>query len=248
MPAGKVVVFDIWSSYGYFRRPYTTTTALTFNFIPRSAVEGVIGSILGILSKDLPSKLAESKIGIGILNTVRKIPFSTTHTHSDFWQEMRGYLEAKPVKKKQYYARINMELLVNPKYRIYFNDLKLSGDLEDALASHKTVFTPYLGTSSMLANFSYMGTFNYEVRKKETAEISSVVPYFDIIPNVVLEKDRVYALEQSMPGRLSEKRELLLSYSAVYSPEGQASIKVRDIEVNTFDHNGVEHNFVFLPS
>ena len=76
MQSPKVVVFDIWSSYGYFRRPYTTTTSLTFNFIPRSAVEGIIGAILGISNRDLASKLAESKIGIGILNAIRKIPFS----------------------------------------------------------------------------------------------------------------------------------------------------------------------------
>lgn len=248
MPAGKVVVFDIWSSYGYFRRPYTTTTALTFNFIPRSAVEGIIGSILGILYKDLSLRLAGSKIGIGILNTVRKIPFSTMHTHTDFWQEMRSYIECQPVKKKkQYNTRINMELLVNPKYRIYFHHPELSEFLADMLASHQTVFTPYLGTSSMIANFSYFGNFDYEVRKREMAEISSAVPYSDIIPNVVIEKDKTYAIEQNMPGRLNEKRELLFSYSAIYSPNGQTSIKIKDIEVNAFTSEGMEHNFVFLP-
>ena len=64
---GKVIVFDIWAPYAYFRKPYTTTTALTFNFIPRSAIEGIIGAILGISYDDIFSKLAGSKIGIGII-------------------------------------------------------------------------------------------------------------------------------------------------------------------------------------
>jgi CRISPR-associated protein Cas5h len=248
MPSGKVVVFDVWSSYGYFRRPYTTTTSLTFNFAPRSAVEGIIGAILGIPSKHLPSKLAESKIGIGILNDVRKIPFSTMHTHSDFWHEMRAYLEAKPITNKTYHTRVNMELLVSPRYRIYFNDSTLSSELTSMLESHQTVFTPYLGTSTMIANFDYVGSFDYVQQKKDPAEISSVIPYFDRMPNILIEKDKIYAVEQNMPGRLNEKRELMSSYSAIYGPAGQVTIKVRDMEVNTFHYGGVEHNFVFLPA
>src|SRR5215213_857445 len=128
MPSSnQVVVFDIWSSYGYFRRPYTTTTALTFNFIPRSTIQGIIGAILGIKSKDLFLELDNSKIGLGIINEIRKIPFSTMHIHSDFWQEMRAYIDSKAIKKKNYHARVNIELLVNPKYRIYFSDTKYSG-------------------------------------------------------------------------------------------------------------------------
>jgi len=249
MPSDKVVVFDIWSSYGYFRRPYTTTTSLTFNFPPRSAVEGIIGAILGLPSRDLSSKLAESKIGIGILNVVHKIPFSTMHTHSDFWREMRAYLDAKPItKKKTYHTRINMELLVDPKYRIYFDDPTLSNELTSMLKNHHTVFTPYLGTSSMIANFNYVGSFDYVQQKKNVVEISSVVPYSGRMPNILIEKDKIYAVEQNMPGRLNEERELMSSYSAIYGPNGQATIKVRDMEVNTFHYDGVEHNFVFLPA
>lgn len=248
MPSGKVVVFDAWSSYGYFRRPYTTTTSLTFNFAPRSAIEGLIGAILGIPSKDLSSKLAESKIGIGILNDVCKIPFSTMHTHSDFWQEMRAYVENKPVTKKTYHTRVNMELLVSPRYRVYFDDPKLSGELTSMLKSHQAVFTPYLGTSSMIANFAYVGTFDYVQQRKDTAGISSVVPYSGKMPNILVEKDKIYAIEQNMPGRLNEKRELLSSYSAIYGITGQVVIKVRDMEINTFHYDGVEHSFVFLPA
>jgi CRISPR-associated protein Cas5h len=245
----QVIVFDIWASFAYFRKPYTTTTALTFNFIPRSTIEGVIGAILGISYCDLFSRLANSKIGLGILAEIRKIPFSTMHTHSDFWQTMGEYIESRPTeKKKDFNARINMELLVNPKYRIYFSQPNgYQKKLEYMLKNHQTVFTPYLGTSTMIANFKYVNTFDCTLSNKQIANVSSIIPFSSEIPNMIVEKDKFYAIEQNIPGRINQSRELLSSYSALYSSEGQ-TIKVRNFEVNTFTYNDKEHDFVFLPS
>ena len=44
----KVLVFDIWSEYGHFKKPYTTTSPLTFSIPSRTALTGIIGAILGI--------------------------------------------------------------------------------------------------------------------------------------------------------------------------------------------------------
>src|ERR671919_120081 len=84
----QIVVFDVWSSFAYFRRPYTTTNALTYDFMPRSSIEGLVGAILGIQPKEVSRKLEGSKIALGLLNPVKKLPFSTIHTHTDFWYEM----------------------------------------------------------------------------------------------------------------------------------------------------------------
>jgi CRISPR-associated protein Cas5 subtype I-B len=209
----------------------------------------VIGAILGIHFKDLSSKMTGSKIGLGILNEIRKIPFSTMHTHSDFWEQMYDYMQSKlTAKKKNYYARVNMELLVNPKYRIYFSNNKLSEELASAISKHETTFTPYLGTSSMIANFAYIGSFEYNTETKDIADVESTIPYSDnMLPNVLIENDKLYAIEQNLPGRLDEDRKLLSSYSVVYNPKGQ-TIKLRNAEVNTFYLDGQEKNFVFLPS
>ena len=58
----EVTVFDVWAPFAYFRKPFTTTSALTFNFIPRSAIEGLIGAILGIRRKDIFGALANAEI------------------------------------------------------------------------------------------------------------------------------------------------------------------------------------------
>lgn len=243
-----VVVFDIWSSYGYFRRPYTTTTALTFNFIPRSAIEGVVGAILGIGSDELSATLAGSKIGLGILNEIQKFPFSTMHTHTDFWDDMQAYIYLEQRRtKKNYHARVNMELLANPKYRIYFSDKELANNLADMVRNHQAIYTPYLGTSSMIANFEFKGTFDYISSYKEIADMASIIPYSQKIPPIIVEKNKLYAIEQNIPGRINENRELLSSFSALYSPNAQ-TIKIKDMNVYTFEYLGTENNFVFLPS
>lgn len=252
--SGQVVVFDIWSNFAYFRRPYTTTNALTYNFIPRSSIEGLIGAILGIPITEVSDKVSNSKIGLGILNPIKKIPFSTIHTHTDFWFEMQAYLEGKSVKKKDFRARVSLELLVEPKYRVYFSDPNLGKELEEMLKKHETIFTPYLGTSTMLADFTYIGTFDYNVAKRATSELSSIIPYRssiipyrDRFPDIAVEKQMLYAVEQDIPGRISKDRDLLSTYYAVYSPEGK-KIKVRNTEVNAYTDSSGEQNFVFIPA
>ena len=68
----QVIVFEVGSSLGFFRKPFSTTNALTHAVIPRSTVEGLIGAILGLKSEEYPEKLETSKIGVEILSPVKK--------------------------------------------------------------------------------------------------------------------------------------------------------------------------------
>ena len=131
-------MFDVWAPFAYFRKPFTTTSALTFNFIPRSAIKGLIGVILGIRRKDIFGALANAEIAVEILTEIKKIPFSINYTHSDFWDTINQYLNGDPTNKKQnFIARTTMELLVDPKYRIYYCDTSdVQQQLELALKNH----------------------------------------------------------------------------------------------------------------
>jgi len=46
----KAVVFDVWSDYAHFRKPYTTTSSLTFTLPPPTAIAGLVGAIMGVES------------------------------------------------------------------------------------------------------------------------------------------------------------------------------------------------------
>src|SRR3989442_16007226 len=88
----KVIIFDVGSSFGYFRKGFTTTNALTHAVIPRSSVEGLVGAILGLSISEYPEKLQLSKIAVEILSKVRKINMKYMHINPDWWQIIGTYL------------------------------------------------------------------------------------------------------------------------------------------------------------
>ena len=44
----KIIIFDIWGDYAHFKKPYTTTSPLTYSIPSRTALTGIIGAIMGI--------------------------------------------------------------------------------------------------------------------------------------------------------------------------------------------------------
>lgn len=248
-----MVIFEIWSSFAYFRKPFTTNSGLTYNFIPRSTIEGLIAAILGIDRKDRYSKLAIARIGLCILSEIRKIPFSTIHIHSDFWITMNNYINSEPITKKSFHARVNLELLINPRYRIYFShpETHYNKLLETKLSNHECVYTPYLGTSTMIANFQYIDTVNFYTHEpnNDPIELTTIIPYRINFPEVLIEKDKFYAIEQNIPSQINEKRELISSFSSIYNPKG-GTIKAKNIKFQSFVYNrhyqGRKENFVFI--
>jgi CRISPR-associated protein Cas5h len=223
----KVIVFDVWSSFGYFRKFYTTTTALTYPFMPRSAVEGLIAAIVGLDSKDFPKKLASSKIAVEILNKIRKLQISLSYTHSDYWDKLGSYLRHGGVPPSHITAPRSAEILCEPRYRIYFSckDGFIMQSLATNLMEKKTIFTPYLGASSMLANFQPVSIDaeyqNISVPESKPVPVLSVLPFKDKMPKVFVVKGNRYAIEQSIPIHITADREPTGFYSAIYNPEGK---------------------------
>ena len=254
----KVVIFDAWSSFGYFRKFYTTTTALTYPFIPRSAVEGLIAAIVGLDSKDFPKKLASSKIAVGILNKIRKLSLSVTYTHSDYWDRyIAAYIKRgvfpPPVPTVPTRAPRRIQLLCEPKYRIYFSceDEYFVQNLTTNLAEKKTVFTPYLGTSSMLANFKLISSNaeyeNIDIPEDGPVPVLSIVPFRGKMPKVFISEGSKYAIEQNVPIHITAEREPAGFYSAIYSPDGK-EILVSGISLQRVKANGREHYVSFIPT
>jgi CRISPR-associated protein Cas5 subtype I-B len=52
----KFLVVDIYSDYGHFRKYYTTSSPLTYSIPPRTAIVGIISSIIGFGKKDNTGK------------------------------------------------------------------------------------------------------------------------------------------------------------------------------------------------
>lgn len=168
----KVLVFDIWGDLGHFKKPYTTTSPLSYAFPPRTTIAGMISAIIGLDKNEYADHFTKqiSNIGIRIINPVKKIRIS---------QNLIDTKTAKLFSKIRQRTQIRIEYIKDPKYRIYFQhqDKRLFEKLNVLLTNHESVYTLCMGLSELLANFRYVGQFAIErIPNKEPVKIQSVVP------------------------------------------------------------------------
>lgn len=243
-----LIVFDVSSSFGYFRKSFTTTNSLTHSLIPRSAVEGLIGAVLGLSSSDYPELLKDSKIAVQILSEVRKINFKEKSIHPDWLANIPKYLENKPISKvTPFSVPVSIELLVSPKYRIFFDGGKTNSDLLGMLRSKKSYYTPYLGSSSMICSIRFVGEFEYARSKKTEEMVSSVIPFSDEIPKIGLNKGTKFAIEEGLPIHIDKDRNPCGTYKVIYSPNA-GMIPISEDGIYYVNMRKESANVKFLPT
>jgi CRISPR-associated protein Cas5h len=122
----KLVEFDAASTYAFFRQNSSTTNALTFSIIPRSAVEGLIGSIVGLSRMEYSELLEDSKIAVELMSPVRKLNMHYMHTNPDWSNRVLN----RYINNQQFMLQKNrppmsvpasVEFLISPSYRIYID-------------------------------------------------------------------------------------------------------------------------------
>ncbi|MGI6776504.1 MAG: type I-B CRISPR-associated protein Cas5b [Acetivibrionales bacterium] len=168
----KYLVFDIWSCYGHFKKPYTTTSPLTYSIPTRTAVTGMLSAIAGLekntcnryFSKD------KAKIAVSIRKPIKKVRLAENLINTK-----------KSVIRILEHTQIKFEFLKDPHYRIYFthNDTQLYEILKTNLINHSPVYTVCMGLSENLADFSFIGEFEGSticVQNDELVEIDSIIP------------------------------------------------------------------------
>lgn len=195
----KCIVFDIWGTYGHFRKPYSTNSSLTYFFPPKPTIIGLLAGIAG-LEKNSYHHLAQNIIVSIVLknkkNMHKKI-FTLNYVNTK-----KNYFENSPV---------NVELLLNPEYRIYVslkNDedtalQELFKKLKENISNHKSVYTVSLGSAFCLANFNFIGVFDLELKSGNSVLIHSVIPRDG--NKIVIDKDN-HVIIENMPHRLNSER------------------------------------------
>lgn len=171
-------VFDIHSERAMFRKPYTTTSSVSYPFPPPTAVAGMVSAILGFANKSDKiignaaywDKMSGTQIAIKINNPVKwdtqTVNFLTTK------QGQTGRVQIK-----HHYIK-------KPSYRIY-----LRGELEEplchSLKNQQYTYTPYLGVAYALANITFIGQF--PETPFTTTTVDTIFPITD--PDEPLEPD-----------------------------------------------------------
>lgn len=174
MEIDKLLSFDLWGDYANFRRPYSTTSPLTYPFPTRTAISGLIASILGRNRDSYYEEFsyANSRIGIQLLSPLKKMMLGLNLVDTK-----KGYYLWDIAENPR--TQILYEILKDIQCRIYvwLKSDRSYEELKSRLEAHTSVYTPYLGMAGMIADFRFVKEYT-TVKKKEDIQdsITTVVP------------------------------------------------------------------------
>ena len=221
----KLIAFDIWGDYGYFRRGYTSTSTITYPFPSRTTIAGLISGIIG-LEKDSYHDLFNennSKIGLRILNPVKKININLNYINTK-----EGFLLSDI--KSNPRVQVQAEFLKDVKYRIYvsLNDNNLMEELFSNLNEHKSVYTPCLGISECIANFQLVHEDMQElsISKGDDVEINSVI--LKSTGDLIIESGKKYGAVKS-PGFMDSER-IVSKFLEYYYEENGNPVRIKSCD------------------
>ncbi|MFQ5963435.1 MAG: CRISPR-associated protein Cas5 [Candidatus Scalinduaceae bacterium] len=140
----KVLFFLMHGRFAHFCAPYTNVYRLTQPCPTKTAIMGFIGSVLGIEKDDL-ILYQEIQCGLEICSEYRTVsmPYLTR----------QGFPGSAANKES---SRTSVEVIVNPKYRIYITgNSELLLKIHDLMIQQKPVFTPYLGLAQFIASTDF---------------------------------------------------------------------------------------------
>jgi CRISPR-associated protein Cas5h len=184
----KVLIFDIWADWGFFRKIETTSSPQSYSFPPRTTIIGIIAAFLGH-DRDSYYELLDPNncnIALQILNPIIKMKHNT------------NLIDTKKITKDFLFSgrtQVPFEYLKNPKYRIFFNhkDKAVYEKLKESLIEHKSVYTITLGLAGNIANYSYFGekelliNNTLKVEADTVTSINNISEFFDF----TLEYDQI---------------------------------------------------------
>jgi CRISPR-associated protein Cas5h len=226
----EILIFDISSEFGHFRKYNTTTSPLTYSIPTRTAIAGILGAILGmerevadgvypvgaIPVQEFFSKV-NSDIAVQILNPVKKenVAMNLINTKTSFYDLTRAGR-----------TQIEFELVKNVKYRIFFalnNNQLVFRELAERIKTKNHHFSPYLGLAQCTATVDFV-----DLKQAEPME-NKDESYINFITAVNLSKTF---------GELP----IEFDYSAMYSANNMPIEMNRNREVQEFSEVLIEKN------
>lgn len=162
------IVFDVAGEHAHFRKPHTTSPAMTFGLPPRTTVAGMVAAVLG-LSRDSYYESFDresSRIAVSLESPVRRLSMAINILNTEGSDaKTKG---AKPGKHFRGHRQQNVfEYVCEPEYRLYVSieDNDMMDRLESKLSAGKSVYALSLGLSEHLAWYDYVGRFEIESRE-----------------------------------------------------------------------------------
>ena len=223
----KILKFKLSGDYAHFRKPYTTTSPLTFPIPTRPVLAGIIGAIVGKPKDNVEYQNEQSYLTLSLVNPLKKIRMGINLTKVPTATDLKnGFLDLK-IQQNQV-NQIRFEFIKNPKYIVYFSheNMQLYNELKNHLESHTCFYTPYFGISELIADFEYLGEFEAQkIENPSTIKINTVIPKKAVSENSINFEDSSEYFNARMPNRLNEER-IVKEFTEVIFEQNAKSIQV----------------------
>lgn len=237
------IVFEVSGMLAMFRRPYTTTSSVSFPIAPPTAVAGLIGAILGFdngsdenaANANYWAHLKGTQIALEIME-----PISWYSGAINFWNVKNP--QTSP------HIQVKHQFLKNPRYRIH-----VSGPLEEKLKNNLEneifYYTPCLGTAYAFADLKYIGQYQKELISDSINSAVPEIPISSVIPyspkkdleskklDIDLKKLNGMFMER-LPFQLDNTRALQKTITVLYGKEPGARIYLKNwesLEVSSYE-------------
>lgn len=237
----EIIVFDIFGDYGHFRKYWTTTSPLTFSFIPPTALYGIIAAIIGIdkneylkiinyqtikFSQRIINPINKTRMGINLINTKDNIKIN---------KDGNWFIKDR--------TQIRFEFLKNPHFRIYIQKIDENTEkLETFLKENKNFYTISLGLSELIAKVKYIGTLEASENITENViDIHSIIPE-EKIKYIKFEEGKKY-IKERVPLNITVERKIL-SFKDIVAEINADTIKC--IPEKYIEVKGTGENIVFI--
>lgn len=229
----RLLVFDLEGPMAHFRKYYTNSSALSYVFPPRTAIEGMLAAILG-LDRDSYYDLFSVRhchIAVSVKEPVRSIYKTVNYLYVKTKNDLNG---------SNGHTQVPMEIIMpknsnNLSYRIYFwhEDEELLNKLCDKIINHLAVFPLYFGSAEFLCRIAYSDVLGDNeincVEADDFIDINSIINMDNIKINglhfIDNGKTRQYIKERA-PLDFNQSRDSMVPADFLYE-KSQSSISVK---------------------
>ena len=161
----KLLAFDIWGDYGYFRRGYTSTSTITYPFPSRTTIAGLISGIVGLEKDSYHDFFNEnnSKIGLRILNPIKKMNINLNYINTKEYNPLT--IDYMP-----FYDYLDISLMEEAIHLFEgTHDFKgfASASIDERKDTVKTIFQADMNILDGKVEFIFVGTafLKYQIRR-----------------------------------------------------------------------------------
>lgn len=203
--------FEIKGPIALFRKPYTTTSTISFPIPTPTAVAGLIASILGLqngsdakgASADYWKEMPGTRIGIQRLNRT-----SWLSETINFWNTKNP--------QRSPHIQVKHQFVRDPHFRIF-----VEGSLEKRLSAQlragRFYYTPNLGAAYALADIIFLGDFKVEKPLSSPEyEVHSAIPLTPQIENSINYLATQGLMKDTFPFKLDAVRQVKETITLLY--------------------------------